>query len=251
MEIDAISQLYKVVEYTAGEMFARVPAPAAYSRLSLLVFASMVISLLPTTNGPYYLVAVLAGAIGSTAMTVYLALLLSALNKHIELSKYHYLNVRDLFKKMGREGELKNYSQHLERLLLVSKLSIEYMPALLIPAYSALIFVDSKPYFVAFMTAFMVMCSATMYEAIARFNDHLSRENVLENEIYSLIGSSGPKKYVEENFGALKILLSIVTYSVFLTYMLARVSEVLTNHVSSHRHNYVELVKYVASQLKR
>lgn len=251
LDLDIVRDLYKAIDYTVKKLFKTIGISTRYSILSILILIPLLISIFNLTNySPLYLIAVLTGFVGSTVMTIYLTSIVYFLNKHIEFSKFHYMNVRDLFNNLKSRSELKSYNQFLEELLVLSKLSTEYIPVSLIPAYSALIFINEYIYFILFLSAYMVLCTAMLYEAVSRFNYHIILENKVEGEIHGLIQSTNRRDFVILKFNIVDIVLSIITFSIYLTYLFIRISNELMNHVNIHRSNYQELAKYIVNQIK-
>lgn len=251
MELNTISDLYKVIDFTAKKLFKTIGISTRNSIISILLIIPLLVSLFNLTN--YYLLylfAELAGFIGSTIMTTYLTIVVYFLNKHIELSKFHYMNIRDLFNNLKSRSELKSYNHYLEKLLFINKLSIEYTPVTLVPAYSALIFMNELPYFISFILAYMFLCTAMLYEAVSRFNDHVIIENRIEEEIYGLINSTNKKEFISLRFSKLDIVLSIITFSIYLIYLFIKIDNELVNHINIHRSNYQELAKYIVNYIK-
>lgn len=251
MNLDVLKDLYKVIDYTAKKLFKSLEISIRYSILSILLLIPVLVNLFNLVDySILYLISILSGLIGSTVLTIYIALVTFLLNKHIDLSRLHYMNIRDMLSNFKNRGDMKNYYQFLEELLVVNKVSIEYIPVTLIPAYSALLFINDRLYFSSFILIYMVLCTAMFYEAVSSFNNHVVYENKIEKEIYNLIESSDLKEYIVFRLRKIDLILSIISFSIYLTYLLLRTDYVFAAHANTHRVNYQELAKYIVNQLR-
>ncbi|MEM0380142.1 MAG: hypothetical protein QXP71_02310 [Desulfurococcaceae archaeon] len=249
MDIDTFRNLFKALDFIAKKLFKVTGLPIEYSLLSVLIIIPLIIGLINLINYPLiYLLTVLSGFIGSTVMTMYLTNAKYLLDKHIQLSKYYYMSIRDMLNIVKDRGEIREFVKALEELLIISRSSIEYTPVSLIPAYSALLFMNDRIYLTIFFLAYMAISTAMFYETISKFNTHVSYENMIEKEIFNLIDSNNRKEY---SFLKYNVFLSIITFSLYITYKFIKINNELHNHVNLHRSNYQELAKYFTKYLKQ
>ncbi len=246
MSFDAVYDLLRITEYTAKKMLRSSNIPTKYSYASILVLLYLVFALfLPLDNAFFYLITLLSGFIGSTILTIYLIMGVYLFDQHLELTKYYYLNLRDLLKNIKNEKELENLNSAIEKLLLIDKIGIEYSPVTVIPAYTSLLLLHDKVYMFLFLAIYMIVCSLVVREIIIRYNEHVEKENMIEKEL-SKITSSQAKDYDTLPYCKIGwIILLMITFSVVLIYVINKVFKGINEHLAIHRSNYEYVKKYV------
>ncbi len=246
MGLDAIADLFKVVEYTAKKMLRSIFIPSTYTFLSILFTVSIALSfLLPLTDQLTYFITLITGLIGSTILSAYLSLLIYFVDKHLELSKYYYSNIRDLLSNIKSSKDIEKLEERVEKLLLVSKIGIEYSPVTIIPAYTALLLLHDKLYSILLFTIYMIICGVVYYKVVELFNTHLKLENSVEEEIFNLIGIKDRRNYELYHYNYLKLVLSIITYAILLSIYMVKFIKDMDRHIANHRCNYEYVKNYV------
>ena len=202
----------------------------------LLVFVDQFISF----NEAYIsILEYLTGFIGSTSIVILTGTLLSRINSHIEMSKLFHSQLGDILR-IIREEESIDLVENINILLGVNRFPLEYVPAILIPAYISLL-IDLYWLKIVFVIIFISINVLTLYLGISKFNLHVVLENKIFNNTVKLTGLDLEIQYKGCIFNVLEALLSIVSLSLFLVYKLYKLDNLLNNHIDQHRIFYREI----------
>ncbi|MCD6196801.1 MAG: hypothetical protein J7J82_08460 [Staphylothermus sp.] len=181
----------------------------------------------------------LTGFIGSTSVVILTGTLLSRINSHIEMSKLFHSQLGDIMR-IIREEESIDLVENINVLLGVNQFPLEYIPAMLIPAYISLL-IDLCWLKILFIIIFIAIDVLTLYVGISKFNLHIVLENKIFNNTVELTGLDLEMQYKGCVFNILEALLSIVSLSLFLVFKLYKLDNLLNNHIDQHRIFYREL----------
>jgi len=186
--------------------------------------------------------ALLTGFIGSTSHVSYIVYILYHLDNHLELSKYYYLNIRDITKITGEDLKIEKLSRSVTNLLLVSKIGVEYSPVILIPAYTSLLLIHDKIYSLIFIILYVFITALITRELVLTFNKHVECEKLIEQTLHEIYGYE-PSMYMSIRYDSLYwFILMILSFTVTSTYVIIELIKSLEQHLYTHRNNYV-LVK--------
>lgn len=252
MGFDTIRDLLNITDYTAKKMLKTIHIPYKYGYLSLLVLFYLFFALfLPLDNTFYYLITLLMGFIGTTILTIYLIIAIYLFDQHLELSKYYYLSLRDLFRNIKRQHEITDFNSAIEKLLLINKIGIEYSPVTIIPAYTSLLLLHDKLYMLLFLTIYMIVCSLVIREVIVRFNIHAEKESIIDKELVKITGSREREYNIISYYKINWVILSIATFSPVLVHIINKFYTHLNEHLALHRGNYEYIVKRYVVRIAR
>ncbi len=202
----------------------------------LLVFIDQFISF----NKAYVsILEYITGFVGSTSIVILTGTLLNRINSHIEMSKLFHSQLGDILRIVGEE-ESADLVENINILLGISQFPLEYVPAILIPAYISLL-IDLYWLKIVFVIIFIAIDVLTLYMGISKFNLHVVLENKIFNNTVKLTGLDLEIQYKGCVFNILEALLSIVSLSLFLVYKLYKLDNLLNNHIDQHRMFYREL----------
>ena len=181
----------------------------------------------------------LTGFIGSTSIVILIGTLLSRINSHIEMSKLFHSQLGDILR-IIKEEESTDLVENINILLGISRFPLEYVPAILIPAYISLL-IELYWLKIVFVIIFIAIDVLTLYMGISKFNLHVVLENKISNDTVDLTGLDLEIQYKGCVFNVLEALLSIASLSLFLVYKLYKLDNLLNNHIDQHRIFYREL----------
>ncbi len=244
MSHSTLIDLFEAIEMIAKKMLRSPDIPLNYIYVSIaLVFAIASTIILPLENQYIYLLTLVFGFIGSTALSTYLSIIVYLYDRHLELSKYYYSSIRDLLSRLKYGSDLGDFDKKVEELLLTKKLDIEYSPVTLVPIYTALLLLPDKIYMLSLVIVYAILCSIVMYRLIELYNEHIEFEEVIEEKIKEILAIKGERrKYNTIKYGGIEIVVSTVTLTTLLPYYIYMFMKRYEKHLADHRANY-ELFK--------
>jgi len=237
MGIEIVEDLFRVQELVAKKMLRSPHIGRCYSYLSLLLIASILLSILfPLSNKYVYLAVLVTGLIGSTVLAGYLIVLTYYLNRHIDLSKYYYSGIRDIITTVKREAE--DIEKTVEDYIVFKRISIEYSPVVLVPAYLALLILPSIEYFLVLVSVFYILCGVLYYEIINRFSLHAIYEEKIEHALSHLLSIERPREFEASSPRLWSIPMHLLTLGAYTVVCIYSFLNALENHITEHRVSY-------------
>ncbi|OYT38986.1 MAG: hypothetical protein B6U89_04950 [Desulfurococcales archaeon ex4484_58] len=239
MSLNSVNDLINVVEIVAKRMLRSISIPVKYIYLYLLAFIPVISSIFLTLNDPIIcFISLTTGLIGFTTLSVYIISLIYMVNKHLELAKIYYSDLRDIITRIKHREELGDFEEEIEDLLLCKKINIEYTPIILVPGYMLLLIEDNWLYVVILFIIYSVLSSFLTYWTIQLFNNHVSKEKKIEYSLTKILNINISREYGFMKFDKKELLISILSFASILIVFIYRSYDVLDMHISTHRANY-------------
>ncbi len=238
-----IDDLVKGLDIIARRFLAYKKLSDAYWATSVFLIIYVVLVLIDrfvSLNKAYIsILEYTTGFIGSTSIAILTGTLLSRINSHLEMSKLFHSQLGDILR-IIKEDESTDLVENINILLGISRFPVEYVPAILIPAYISLII---DPYWlrIIFVAIFIAIDTLALYMGISKFNLHVVLENKIFNNTMKITGLDLEMQYKGCVFSVLEALLSMASLSLFLVYKLYKLDNLLNNHIDQHRIFYREL----------
>jgi len=239
----SLSDLMNIIEYTFEKMMktSRVKYIYIYIAFILPIYIVLLI-LAPLDNIFLKSIALLTGFIGSTIHVSYIVYVLYYLDNHLDLSKYYYLNIRDVTKITGEDLKIEKLNRSVTNLLLVGKIGVEYSPVILLPAYTSLLLLHDKIYSLIFIILYIIITALITREIVLTFNKHVECEKLIEQTLHEIYGYE-PSMYMSIRYDNIYWFISmILSLTITSTYVIVEVIKNFEQHLYTHRNNHV-LVK--------
>jgi len=245
-----LSDLINIVEYTFEKMMKTSRFKHVYIYVSYVLpiyFALLIFA--PLDNLLFKSTALLIGFIGSTIHASYIVYVLYHLDNHLDLSKYYYLNIRDVTKITREDLKIEKLSRSVTNLLLVSKIGVEYSPVILIPAYTSLLLLHDKVYSLIFFTLYICITALITREIVLTFNKHVECEKLIEQSLHEIYGYE-PSMYMSVRYHNIYwFVLMIMSLTVISTYVIVELIKNFEQHLYTHRNNHVLVKNALIKQL--
>jgi len=244
MSFNTLSDLANVLEVVSKKMLKTIYIPIIYVYVSpIYLIIAFLPFIVPVENIYSYSICLIAGLIGATMLSIYVSLIIYMFDSHIEYSKYYYLSVRDIVVRISSDEEVSGFKELVEELSVLKKIGVEYSPALLIPAYVALLLIGEQLYVLALLVLYSTISSLVLNEVVKQCNNHVKLENAIDEKISKLL-QLGEVKYSDNiRYSYIDILVSIVSLGALQPIYLSKIYSFYELHLSNHRSNYENIKK--------